>query len=104
MSIRIQNDQISDVAASSAGRIDQAGSPLAGGRTGTRSGIGGDSVEVSSITESISTAISTENANRGDRVSQLAALYAGGRYNPDPAEVGKAIVANAIASPPAGDE
>ena len=89
MSIRIQNDQASDIAASQASRTDiTAGSGSASGsKSGGAAGIGGDTIEISSSAQSISTSLEQHNAGRAARVSQLTALYASGRYDANPAQV-----------------
>jgi anti-sigma28 factor (negative regulator of flagellin synthesis) len=98
MSIRIQNDHASDIASSQASRPDAlTGSTSASGnKTGGASNPGGDSVGISSSAQSISATLEQHNAGRAERVSQLASLYASGRYDADPAQVSHAIVSNAI--------
>jgi hypothetical protein len=98
MSIRIQNDLASDIGASQASRPDSLTSSTSssGNKTSGLSGVSGDSVEVSSSALSISTTLEQHNAGRAERVSQLASLYASGRYDGDAAQTSHAIVSNAI--------
>lgn len=104
MSIRIQNDQTTDIASSQAGRSEHVQGSTGSGSSKTSgfSGIGGDRVEVSSITESISAGISQTNIDRATRVSNLTALYTGGRYDADAGRVSQSIVSNAISASAAG--
>ncbi|MGD1070265.1 MAG: hypothetical protein ABSB15_09000 [Bryobacteraceae bacterium] len=104
MSLRIQNDQTAGLASTETGRAGQASPGTSGsGKARTASaGESGDQVEVSSVAESISAGISTQNLQHAARVTQLGALYASGRYTVDSAKVSSAIVGSAVAGSAAG--
>jgi hypothetical protein len=59
----------------------------------TSGGSGSDQVELSSL----SRALNAGAGARSTRVQQLAAQYQAGQYQPDPAEISKSMVADAIA-------
>lgn len=98
MSIRIQNDTSAGVGTSGVGRADEisrpAGSPSSTtGRSGSRSG---DSVDISSLSQSLAAASRAQDVQQASRVSRLSALYRSGQYNVDPAQVSRAMVSQAI--------
>jgi anti-sigma28 factor (negative regulator of flagellin synthesis) len=91
MSIRIQNDPLSQI-----GSLSQTSSQ----RPSSRQNIPGqDNVELSSISESIGAALSAQDASRTSRVRQLSALYSGGQYNVDSGQISHALIASAIGYP-----
>jgi anti-sigma28 factor (negative regulator of flagellin synthesis) len=98
MRIRLQNDGVAG--ASAAGQINptQPGSSIA-----PASGLntaGADQVEISSLSESISSTSSALEAQQAGRVNQLAAIYAKGQYQVDSAQLSHALVSHALASAP----
>lgn len=98
MSVRIQNDPSPGVLSPEVSRTGQSASSASGpgkgrGVTGSE---GGDQVDVSSSTESISAGLSAQNLTHAARVTQLGALYASGQYNVDSAQVSQALIANAV--------
>ena len=89
-------------------RIDQrnlTGAAEAGRASGSQS-IGRDSRSVSSSSggsgsdqvelSPLSRALNASASSRSARVDQLAAQYASGSYQPDPAEISKSMVSDAI--------
>jgi hypothetical protein len=106
MSLRVQNDPAAGIGASEVNRSGQSTS--IGGGSGKSGRIssgaeGGDQVQVSSVTESISAGTSALNLERAGRVSQLGALYAGGQYTVDSAKVSAALIAGATTGVEAGN-
>ena len=104
MSLRIQNDPATNGTTAEVGHTAQSSSVSPGlGKSQTKIGSAGeDQVDVSSVTEAISAAISAQNLQRGARVAQLGALYATGQYLVDSANVSRAIVGNAMTGSAAG--
>jgi hypothetical protein len=101
MSIRIDNDNLTGASAAQAGKAEQirsGGSKSAFGPA-TQS-TGKDSVEMSSMAEQLMSAGAAQDANRAARISQLAAAYAGGSYQPNSLNVSHAVVSQAIGAPP----
>jgi hypothetical protein len=100
MSIRIQNDQTTDVASTPAQRAEQSARFASGGdKSGNGiSSAGEDQVEVSSVASSIGAAVSADAAARSNRVQQLSALYAGGLYSADSFKTSQALVSSALGS------
>lgn len=104
MSIRIDNDQLTAAAGAQAGKTEQSGAtgsrPLFG--TGTQS-TGSDSVEMSSIASNLISSGAAEEAGRSQRVSQLAAAYANGSYQPDSLHISRAMIAQSLSAAPQGE-
>jgi anti-sigma28 factor (negative regulator of flagellin synthesis) len=105
MSLRIQNDAATGAASPEVSRSQQSSSVSSGtGKSRTVSSTeGGDHIDVSSATESISAGLSAQNQQRAARVTQLSALYASGRYAVDSAQVSHAIVSSAVNGSAAGE-
>jgi anti-sigma28 factor (negative regulator of flagellin synthesis) len=61
-----------------------------------RSAAGGDQVELSSTVNSLSSALSAYNANRGAKVQALAAQYEAGTYRADSLATSRARVADSL--------
>jgi len=104
MSLRVQNDASAGVGSPDVSRAAQTGSTAPGfGRSRTSSSAaGGDQVQVSSVAESIAAGATALSQERASRVSQLSALYAGGKYTVDSARVSAALVATATTPAAAG--
>jgi anti-sigma28 factor (negative regulator of flagellin synthesis) len=104
MSLRVQNDPSSGIGSSEVGRTGQTTSAVStSGKSRASSGTaGGDQVQVSSVAESIGAGTSALNVQRANRVSQISALYAGGKYTVDSAKVSAALIANATTAIAAG--
>jgi hypothetical protein len=104
MSLRVQNDPSAGIGSSEVNRTGQSASITGGsGKSRISSGIeGGDQVQVSSVAESISAGASALSQQRANQVSQLSALYAGGKYTVDSAKVSAALIAGATTSTAAG--
>jgi hypothetical protein len=101
MDLRIDTRIPSDASTTPAGRTEgTAGDAGPGGKHRLQSvgSIGADRIEISSLTERIADGMSTESAQRSDRVRHLAALYSSGRLSPAPSDVSRALVAHALAS------
>jgi len=97
MSIRIQNDGIAGAGASQINPADRLSSG-ATSRTWSSSGGASDRVEMSSLSESISSASASLESQRADKVSRLATLYAQGQYQIDPTRISQSLISNAIAA------
>jgi anti-sigma28 factor (negative regulator of flagellin synthesis) len=104
MSLKVQNDPPAGIGPSEVSRAGQSPSIADGsGKSRISSGIeGGDQVQVSSVAESISAGTSALNQQRANQVSQLSALYAGGKYTVDSARVSAALIAGATTAVTAG--
>lgn len=97
MSLRVQNEPVAGTGASEVGRAGQATStgPASGKGRVSSGAAGGDQVQVSSVAESISAGTSALNLQRSNRVTQISALYASGKYSVDSARLSAALVAGA---------
>ena len=95
MRIRLQNDGVAGASTSAASQtnLTQSGSSIT-----PASGFNTDQVEISSLSESISSASSALGSQQADRVSQLAAVYAKGQYQVDSVQLSHALVSHALAS------
>jgi anti-sigma28 factor (negative regulator of flagellin synthesis) len=98
MSIRIQNDSLAGTGASGVGRADEisrpASSPIPSpGRSGPK---GGDSVDISSLSQSVAAASTAQDAQQTGRIARLSALYRSGQYSIDSAQVSQAMVSQAL--------
>lgn len=102
MSIRIDNDRLTGATAAQAGKTDQTRSASTKSSFATAQGTGKDSVEMSSMAENLMRAGAVQDANRAGRVSQLAAAYGSGGYQPNSLNVSRAIVEQAIIAPSGG--
>jgi hypothetical protein len=84
----------------SPGTKGPAGTEGAGRTEGSRGAgqTGGDRAELSGRAGKISHALSADAAERAATVERLRLEVAEGRYRPDPAEISRAIVGDALAS------
>lgn len=99
MSIRIDNDRLTGATAAQAGKAEQARSTSTKSSSGlTTQSTGRDSVEMSSLANLLMHAASVQDAGRAGRISQLAATYVSGAYQPDSSNVSRAIVEHAISA------
>jgi hypothetical protein len=101
MDLKIDGRILSDASSTPVGRTEgAAGEVSLGGKRRLQSvgSIGADRIEISSLTERIADGMSTESAQRSDRVRHLAALYSSGRLSPAPSDVSRALIAHALAS------
>jgi len=105
MSISIHTGQTGGTSASEASRSDSVrlSTNGAAGKAGSRSG-SEDRVELSSFSEKIAAASSSESTQQSARVRQLAALYQSGRYKVDSHQVSRALVSQALSAGPAESE
>jgi hypothetical protein len=98
MSIRIQHEALPGTNVSEVSRGEEVsrsaknGAPPASA-TAER---GGDQVEISSLSGSITETLSAAAAHQADRIRLLSALYASGRYTVDSATVSRALVSKAL--------
>ena len=98
MSIRIQNDGIAGAAAS---QISQAGGPAHGASSSAKAGagIGGaDQVDISSLSGAVASSVAAMASQQANRVSQLAALYASGKYHVDAVQLSRSLISEAISA------
>lgn len=98
MSLRIQNDALTNGASSEVSRSGQISANGVGSGKGrlNSGGIGGDQIDISSAAESISAGLSAHNAQHAARVSQLSSLYASGQYHVDSSKISSAIISSGI--------
>jgi hypothetical protein len=98
MSIIIQNDSLAGGAAPGVGRTDEISRPAGwpGQSTGRSDNRGGDSVDLSSLSQSVAAASTAQEAEQAGRISHLTALYRSGQYSIDSAQVGRAMVSHAL--------
>lgn len=102
MSIIIQNDSLGGGATPGVGRADEISRPAnspnqSTGRPGNR---GGDSVDLSSLSQSVAAASTAQEAEQAGRISHLTALYRSGQYSIDSAQVSRALVSGALVDAP----
>jgi anti-sigma28 factor (negative regulator of flagellin synthesis) len=98
MSIRVQHDTLTGAGVSESSRANEAalGSTSASKRGSGQGLQDGDRIEISSLSGGITASLASANAQQASRVSQLAALYASGRYQVDAAKVSRALVEQSI--------
>jgi hypothetical protein len=96
ISSQIQNNAPNAPAGRPEGAAGQVG-PGGTHRLQSVGSIGADRIEISSLTEQIAGGLSTESAQRSDRVRHLAALFSSGRYSPAPSDVSRALISHALA-------
>jgi anti-sigma28 factor (negative regulator of flagellin synthesis) len=100
MDLKINNQIPGNASNAPAGRTEgTAGGLGLGGKQRLQSAgsIGADRVEISSLTEQIADGLSTESAQRSNRVSHLAALFSSGRYSVAPGNVSRALISHSLA-------
>lgn len=103
MDLKINNQIPNNASSVPAGRLEgTAVEAVRGGTTRLQSvdSIGGDRIDISSLTEQITAGLSTESAQRSNRVRHLADLYSSGRYSAAPGDVSRALISHALAKPP----
>jgi anti-sigma28 factor (negative regulator of flagellin synthesis) len=89
-------DQRNLTGAAETGRARESQSVGRDGRSvsSTKSGSSGpDQVELSSLSHALNASASSRSA----RIDQLTALYQAGQYQPDPAQISKSMVSEALA-------
>ena len=98
MSIQIYNDGLAGAGAGSGAsevsRAQDVSRSTPGSQKPASGGSGEDSVEISSV----SSTLSAQSSDRAARVAQLAAAYQGGNYQVNSMDVSKALVNNALQS------
>jgi hypothetical protein len=98
MDMKIQSEALSGANALEISRTQ--GSTPDGRRAGApeqgKVGYGIDSVSVSSLASKVAQASAVDENRASDRVSQLAALYARGKYRPDSVSLSRAMVSRAL--------
>ncbi|MGA2117839.1 MAG: flagellar biosynthesis anti-sigma factor FlgM [Bryobacteraceae bacterium] len=100
MRIRLQNDGVAGAGVSAPGQTNptQPGSSVA--PASGPSTAGADQIEISSLSESISSTSGALEAQQAERVTQLAAVYAKGQYQVDSVQLSHALVSHVLASGP----
>ena len=96
--MRVDQRNLTGAGGVETGRAQEAQSIGRGGRSGAssaRGGPGADQVELSAL----SRALSSSAATRSERVAELATQYQAGQYQVDPVQLGRAMVADALAAP-----
>lgn len=96
--MRIHDRDIAGSAATETSRTHEAQKGGRGPAAVTRRDSSGDRVEFSSTLEQLGRATAADGAVRARRVEELAALYAGGGYRVNSAEVSRAMVAEAVSA------
>jgi hypothetical protein len=98
--MKINDSNINGLASSGIGKAQEADAASRGrGKNVSGSDSAPDRVELSNLSASLR-AEDSESPERAALVDKLAADYAAGRYNPDPLEVSKKIIADALHEPP----
>lgn len=101
MSIRIYNDGMAGAAAAEASRAQDVSRPTSSGKAAEGiASLGGDHVEISSLSASVA----SQSSQRSARVQELAAMYQSGRYEVNSMDVSRAIVNNALSAGATGSE
>jgi hypothetical protein len=96
--MRVYDQNLTGSSASQMGRAQQTErTDRSGGSEASSVPPGGDHVEFSRALGSLARAQTAAQSDRAARVQQLAAEYQGGRYLPDAAATGRAMVADALA-------
>ena len=104
MNIRVQ-DYYQTTAAAEPLRADEVSRPPGTAKPAAGAATNGtDQVSLSSLPGSIGDALAVAQSQQADRVRQLAAVYASGHYQVDAGKVAHAMVAQAIAVAPGGEE
>jgi len=101
MSIRIHNEALPGTSVSELSRSEQAAQAAKdGGKLNSVSNANSssDSISLSSLSSSISDHLEQSNHINTGRIAHLSALYSAGKYNPDSAQISRAIVSNALGS------
>jgi anti-sigma28 factor (negative regulator of flagellin synthesis) len=95
-SMRVDQRNLTGAAAAETGKARESQAIGRDGRTGSSrsGGAGSDQVDLSPL----SRALNASASSRSSRVEQLSAQYRAGQYQPDPAEVSKSMVGDALAS------
>ncbi len=99
MSISIHNDSLTGATAPAA-RADEVSRPASSSSqyaNGSQSRAG-DSVDISSLSQSVAAASSAQDSQQAGRVKQLTALYQSGQYHIDSAQISRAMVSQALAA------
>jgi anti-sigma28 factor (negative regulator of flagellin synthesis) len=97
MTIRIDSDKLAGAASSQTGQTEQVRSGRARSSwTQDARQTGGDSIQISSMAGAIADASAVGSAEKSERVKQLSALYASGRYQPDSLQVSRSMVSRAL--------
>jgi len=101
MNVRIPAENLTGVALPHTNKAEET--PRSEGAS-AKSGAGlqgGDRVEISSLSATIASASSAQEARQASRVQHLASLYGSGRYHVDSLQVSRAIVSQALNAGPA---
>jgi anti-sigma28 factor (negative regulator of flagellin synthesis) len=98
MSIRVQHETLTGAGVSESSRASEAtlGSTAANRRRSAEGIQDGDRIEISSLSGGIAASMASADAQQASRVSQLAALYASGRYQVDAAKISHALVERSV--------
>jgi hypothetical protein len=97
MNIQLHNDQVAGIATPLATPVDSAQHPGGSPQTESIANGGADQVAISSLSGSIADSAAALASQHAARVSEVAALYAKGAYQPDSLESARALVAEALA-------
>jgi hypothetical protein len=95
--MRIQNDGIANLAASQAAQVQNATQPGGSQQTDSAAQSGSDQIAISSLSGNIASSSAALAGEQAARVSQLAAVYARGEYQPNSMQTSQALVAAALA-------
>jgi len=96
--MRIQNDGIAGTTAAHAVPAENAGASLTRSISETNGST--DQVCISSLSAKIAESVGAVAEQQANRVSQLAAMYAKGAYQPDSMQTSQALLSGAIAAGP----
>jgi len=98
MSIRIQTEALTGGNVSEASRADEIARSAPGGTkpASGRDAQDADRVELSGLSDHITNALRATEAGHSEKVRQLTALYASGRYTVDSERVSRAMVSEAL--------
>jgi hypothetical protein len=98
MSIQIHSEHVAGIATPLAAPVDGGSRPEAPPRAESIAGGGGDQVAISSLSGNIAASAAALASQHASRVSQLAALYGKGAYQPDSLQTSRALVSAAMAA------
>jgi hypothetical protein len=97
MNIQIHNDQVAGIATPLAAPVESAAQRSGSTQTESTGHSGADQVAISSLSGNIAASAAALANQQAARVSQLAAIYAKGEYQPDSLATSRALVSAAIA-------
>ena len=99
--MRVNDHNMTGASAAEAGRAQETQRLESGSGSRTAAAkSGGDRVELSSTSASVSRALTAHRSDRAAKVQELAAEYQSGRYKPDVAATSRGMISEALGPAP----